>query len=167
MTQDGKHRLVVEWEDPLPHIEKAMTLTGLEYMQAFVSGDVPNAPIAQLMNFEGQHVEEGRIIFEGTPGERHYNPIGTVHGGFAATLLDSALACAVHTTLPQGMMYTTAQLNINYTRALRPNTGKVICEARVVHRGSRVATAEATLKDEAGKLYAHGTTTCLIFPLDV
>ncbi len=167
MTQNDKQQLIIEWEDPLPHLEKAMSSSGLEYMQAFINGEIPNAPIAQLMGFKGRHVEEGRVAFEGVPDERHYNPIGTVHGGFAATLLDSALACAVHTTLPQGMIYTTAQLNINYTRALRPNTGKVICEARVVHRGNRMATAEATLKDEAGKLYAHGTTTCLIFPLDV
>jgi uncharacterized protein (TIGR00369 family) len=142
-------------------------MTGLELLQAIATGEAPAAPIAELMGFEGVEAEEGRIVFAGVPGPQHYNPIGTVHGGFAATLLDSALGCAVHTTLPAGVGYTSLELKVNFTRPITADTGRVLCEGRIVHRGSRVATAEARLTAErSGKLLAHGTTTCLIFPLD-
>jgi uncharacterized protein (TIGR00369 family) len=105
-------------------------------------------------------------VFSGAPSEFHYNPIGVVHGGFAATLLDSALGCSVHTTLKPGFAYTTIELKVNYVRPLRMTTGIVSSEGEVIHVGSRIATAEARLTDAAGKLYAHGSTTCLIFPID-
>jgi len=130
-----------------------------------IAGEIPPPPIAKTLGFLLVAVEEGYALFEGEASEWHYNPIGVVHGGLAATLLDSALGCCVHTMLPQGVGYTTLQLNVNLVRAITQNTGKLRCEGRVVHNGRQMATAEATLKDVNGKVYAHGTTTCLVFPL--
>jgi uncharacterized protein (TIGR00369 family) len=138
-------------------------MTGLEQILALASGELPGAPIAELMGFEPVEVVEGRVVFAGVPDRRHYNPIGAVHGGYAATLLDSAMGCAVHTTLPAGAWYTTLELKVNFTRPITEETGRVICEGTVVHRGGRVATAEGRLvSEQTGKLLAHGTTTCLI-----
>jgi uncharacterized protein (TIGR00369 family) len=138
-------------------------VTGLELLRAIASGDAPGAPIAELMGFEPVEAEEGRVLFAAEPGPQHYNPIGTVHGGLAATLLDSAMGCAVHSTLPAGVGYTTLELKVNFTRPITSETGRILCEGTVVHRGGRVATAEGRVYAEAdGKLLAHGTTTCLI-----
>ena len=142
-------------------------MTGLEFLQAIAAGDVPGAPIATLMGFEPVEAEEGRVVFAALPGPQHYNPIGSVHGGLAATLLDSAMGCAVHTTLPEGMGYTTLELKVNYTRPITTATGRIICEGTVVHRGGRVATAEGrVIAEDSAKLLAHGTTTCLIVSLN-
>jgi uncharacterized protein (TIGR00369 family) len=120
-----------------------------------------------LIGFEPVEAEEGRVVFACVPGHQHYNPIGTVHGGLAATLLDSAMGCAVHTTLPAGAGYTTLELKVNFTRPITSETGRVLCEGSVVHRGGRVATAEGRVVAEgSGKLLAHGTTTCLIVSLN-
>jgi uncharacterized protein (TIGR00369 family) len=138
-------------------------MTGLELLRAIASGEAPGAPIAELMGFEPVEAEEGRVVFEATPTAELYNPIGSVHGGFAATLLDSAMGCAVHSTLPEGVGYTTLELKVNYTRAITKDTGRVLCEGRIVHRGGRVATADGRIVVAAsGKLLAHGSTTCLI-----
>jgi uncharacterized protein (TIGR00369 family) len=142
-------------------------MNGLDFLRAIASGDVPGAPIAELMGFEPVEAEEGRVVFACVPGERHYNPIGSVHGGLAATLLDSAMGCAVHSTLPEGRGYTTLELKVNFTRAIAADTGRVLCEGTIVHRGSRVATAEGrVLAESDGRLLAHGTTTCLLFSLN-
>jgi uncharacterized protein (TIGR00369 family) len=115
------------------------------------------------MGFEILDAGEGRAVFAVVPDEYHYNPIGTVHGGLAATLLDSAMGCAVETTLDPGVGYTTLELKVNYVRAMTRDTGRVVCEATVVHRGGTIATAEGRLVEEAtGRLLAHGTTTCLV-----
>jgi len=124
--------------------------------------DIPVAPIAELVGFDLVELGEGRASFELDPGERHYNPLGTVHGGIAATLLDSAMGVAVHTTLGEGQTYTTLELKVNYVRAITEETGRVVATGSVIHRGGRVATAEARLTDANGKLLAHGTSTCLI-----
>jgi uncharacterized protein (TIGR00369 family) len=138
-------------------------MTGLEQILAIGRGELPGAPIAELIGFEAVEAEEGRVVFAGTPERRHYNPTGAVHGGYAATLLDSAMGCAVHSTLPAGAWYTTLELKVNFTRPMTEDTGRVLCEGTVVHRGGRVATAEGRLVSEkTGKLLAHGTTTCLI-----
>jgi uncharacterized protein (TIGR00369 family) len=130
------------------------------------AGEV-EAPIGKLMGFRPVELEEGRVRFEAVPRREHYNPIGSVHGGLAATLLDTAMGCAVHSTLPDATGYTTLELKVNFTRPITVDTGRVLCEGTLVHRGGRVATAEGRLWAEAsGKLLAHGTTTCLIFPLD-
>jgi uncharacterized protein (TIGR00369 family) len=138
-------------------------VTGLETIRAIAAGDLPGAPIAELLGFEPVEVAEGRVVFAAEPEQRHYNPIGTVHGGLAATLLDSAMGCAVHTTLPAGVGYTTLELKVNFTRPITSETGRILCEGTIVHRGGRVATAEGRVYAEAdGRLLAHGTTTCLI-----
>jgi len=124
--------------------------------------DIPVAPIAELVGFDLVELGEGRASFELDPGERHYNPLGTVHGGIAATLLDSAMGCAVHTTLGEGEAYTTLELKVNFVRAITEATGRVVATGSVIHRGGRVATAEARLTDEDGRLLAHATSTCLI-----
>jgi uncharacterized protein (TIGR00369 family) len=162
------HSRTVTWADPTPDFKAMMTLSGLDYLRRGLSDERfrLRVPIGQTMNFYLARVEYGVAVFEGTPATFHYNPINTVHGGFAATLLDSALGCAVHTTLEPGMAYTTVELKVNFVRALTAETGPVACEGRTIHVGGRIATAEAKLTDRAGKLYAHGTTTCLIFPME-
>ena len=137
---------------------------GLGFLKAIVDGTLPQPPIGETLGFHLVEAEPGRAAFVGTPGLRHYNPIGTVHGGFAATLLDSALACAIATTMTKGDVWTTLELKINYVRAMTSETGLVRAEGRVIHRGRSVATSEGDLKDAAGRLYAHATTTCMIFP---
>jgi uncharacterized protein (TIGR00369 family) len=158
------HReLHVAWRDPYEAAERGREISGLAYMQALIAGEFAPPPIAELMGFTISSVAEGEAVFRGEPGEQHLNPIGSVHAGFAATLLDSAMGCAVHTTLPAGVGYTTLELSVNLVRGITPATGRVICEGRVLHAGRRTATAEARLTSEAGGgLLAHAKTTCLI-----
>lgn len=155
----------IHWDDPMPAAQAGITMSGLAYMQQLIAGKFPPPPIAHTLGFRLVEVAEGYAVFEGTPGEYLYNPIGVVHGGWAATLLDSAMGCAVHTTLEQGMIYTTLQININLVRPITTETGTVRCEATAVHVGRRSATAEGKLLDENGKLLAHGSTTCIVMPL--
>lgn len=137
-------------------------LTGLEQLQQMLaSGRL--APIGETLGFKLVEVEEGRVVFEGVPGMHAYNPIGTVHGGYAATLLDSACGCAAHSRLAANQGYTTLELKVAYHRAMTVNTGPVYAEGRVLTIGRRAAFAEATLKDAAGKLYASATSTLLVF----
>jgi uncharacterized protein (TIGR00369 family) len=138
--------------------------SGLDFLKAIIAGTVPQAPICETLGFHLVEAETGRAAFEGVPEFRYYNPIGTVHGGFTATLLDSALGCAIFSTLLKGDAWTTLELKINFVRPLTKDTGLVRAEARIIHRGRTVATSEGDLKDRAGKLYAHATTTCMIFP---
>jgi len=137
---------------------------GLGFLRGIVNGTIPNPPISELLGFHLVEVEEGRAVFEGVPEFRHYNPIGSVHGGFAATLLDSALGCAIFSTIRKGDTWTTLELKFNLVRPISKDTGPVRAEGRIVYRGRTVATSEGDLKDRAGKLYAHATTTCMIFP---
>jgi uncharacterized protein (TIGR00369 family) len=141
-----------------------MKRSGLEFLTDMVDGKLPQAPMCATMGFHLAAVSEGYARFDGVPELRHYNPIGTVHGGFAATLLDSALGCAVFTTMAQGEAWTTLEFKVNLVRPIDKDTGPVRAEARVVHRGRTVATADGTVKDRDGKLYAHASTTCMIFP---
>jgi uncharacterized protein (TIGR00369 family) len=153
----------ITWQDPLPSAEAGERLSGLDYIEAIQAGQLPPPPIAVVMNFAITEVGKGSAVFEGEPGEEHYNPIGVVHGGYASTLLDSALGCAVHTTLDAGVGYTTLTLEAKFVRPITRETGKVRAEAEVVHRGRTQATAEARLvAAETGKLLASGTSTCLI-----
>jgi uncharacterized protein (TIGR00369 family) len=139
--------------------------TGLEMMQAMLRGEVPYPPIAQTLDFTLMEVDEGRAMFQGTPGPAHLNPMGTIHGGWYATLLDSALGCAVHTMMPAGRGYTTAELGVNLVRAIGNKAPRVRAEGKVIHCGRQLATAEARLYGPDGTLYAHATTTCLVFEL--
>ncbi len=145
-------------------METLLSYDGLGFLRAIIGGTLPAPPIAQTLGFLLTQAEPNRAVFEGEPTFAHYNPIGTVHAGFAATLLDSAVACAVMTTLKKGELYTTLEIKINLVRALTRDVGIVTAEGAVLHRGRSVATAEGYLKDRAGKLYAHATTTCMIFP---
>lgn len=136
---------------------------GLSLMQAMLRGDVHWPPIAGTLDFMLIDVAPGRAVFQGTPQPAHLNPLGSVHGGWFATLLDSALGCAVHTSLPRGRGYTTAELNIKLVRAITPKVPRVRAIGEVVHSGRQLATAEARLVGPDGTLYAHGSTTCLVF----
>ena len=163
MTEKHSDRArTVEWEDPQLLGEAGRGLSGLEFLKKIVSGELPPPPLAVLLNFNLVELDEGRATFAVEPAEYHYNPIGVVHGGLAATLLDSAMGCAGHSMLPAGAGYTTLEIKVNFIRAMTGTTGRVRCEAKVDHVGVRTATAEGRVIDEAGKLYAHGTTTCLI-----
>lgn len=139
--------------------------TGLQVMQAMLNGDIPHAAIASTLDFLVISVAEGTATFQGTPRESHFNPMGTVHGGWFATLLDSALGCAVHTLMPPGRAYTTAELSVNIVKALTPKVQRVRAVGRVIHCGRQLATAEAQLVGPDGTLYAHATTTCLVFDM--
>ena len=142
---------------------EARGMSGLEFIGAIRDGDLPPAPIQDLLGFNLVEASEGRTVFACVPEERHYNPIGVVHGGVAATLLDSAMGAAVHTTLPQGNAYSTLETKFNLVRAITAETGEIRAEGVVVHRGSRVATAEGRItRASDGKLLAHGTSTCLV-----
>jgi uncharacterized protein (TIGR00369 family) len=154
----------IAWQDPVVAASSARSLSGLEYMGAIASGEIPPPPIAVLLGFELVEVEEGRAVFAVTPEEFHYNPIGVVHGGLAATLLDSAMGCAVHSTLPAGTGYTTLEVKVNFARPITRETGRVRCEGTLIHGGRSVATADGrVIAEDTGKLLAHGTTTCLLF----
>jgi uncharacterized protein (TIGR00369 family) len=137
---------------------------GLQFLAEMAKGLLPQAPMCATLGFRLVAVAEGYARFDGEPEFRHYNPIGTVHGGFAATLLDSALGCAVFSTLAKGEAWTTLELKLNMVRPITKDTGTVRAEGRIVHGGRTVATADGTVKDGAGKLYAHASTTCMIFP---
>ena len=137
--------------------------TGLEYMRQLLTGEREPSGMARLMNMRLVEVEEGRAVFAVEPDERHYNGLGIAHGGLAATLLDSALGCAINTVMPAGRVFTTLEMKINYVRPMRRETGEVRCEARVLHVGGRVGSAEGRIVDARGKLYAHGTATCMLF----
>ena len=139
-----------------------LSMPGIEYLRGIIRGDYPAAPISATLDFHPVEVDHGRAVFEGTPARHAYNPLGVVHGGWAATLLDSALGCAIHTTLPAGKGYTTIDLSVSLVRAITERTGRVRCEANVVHVGGSVGTAEAKLVDARGNLYGHGKATCLI-----
>jgi len=143
----------------------AAGLDGLALMQAMLRGELPAAPIAKAMNFMLVEAERGRAVFQGAPGPAFMNPMGGLHGGWYATLLDSALGCAVHTMMPAGRAYTTAELSVNLVRAIGAQVQRVRAEGRVLHCGRQLATAEAKLVGPDGTLYAHGTTTCLVFEL--
>jgi uncharacterized protein (TIGR00369 family) len=166
-VEEPARALTVRWDDPAPAAEAARGMSGLEYLRAMADGRLPWPPIARLVGFdaEGGAIEAGRVVITCTPGEQHYNPIGSVHGGLACTLLDTAMSCAVHTTLPAGVGYTTLELKVNLVRPIGLETGRVRAEGTVVHPGRRVATAEGRLVAERdGKLLAHATATCLVVP---
>jgi uncharacterized protein (TIGR00369 family) len=151
-----------DWQDPLATAQASRSLPGLGFLHKIIAGELPPPPIAQTLNYTLLEAEAGRAVFGITPSEIHYNPIGTVHGGIPCTLLDSAMACAVHTTLPAGVGYTTLELKVNIVRAIGKDAGPLRAEGRLVHAGRSTAVAEGRLTDAAGKLYAHATTTCMI-----
>ena len=152
---------IVRWEDPRVGFSAAASLSGLEYVRALAAGELPRAPMSALMNMTIEDVEEGHAVFCGVPGEEHFNPVGSLHAGFAMTLLDTAMGFAVMSTLPKGKVFTTLSFTSNFVRALEAR-GKVRCEGHIVHRGSRTSTARAELFDADGKLCAHALCSCII-----
>jgi uncharacterized protein (TIGR00369 family) len=152
------------FEYGLVPLETIMARGGLEFLTDMVNGKIPQAPMCATLGFHLAEAKEGFAAFEGLPEFRHYNPIGTVHGGFAATLLDSALGCAIFSTMAKGESWTTLELKLNLVRPISKDTGPVRAEGRIIHRGRTVATADGTVKDRAGKLFAHASTTCMVFP---
>ena len=151
--------------DEFPGPEAIRGLSGLEQMRRIASGEFPGAPIAGLIGYGLVEVEEGRVVFEGTPRFDLYNPLGSVHGGWFGVLLDSCMGCAVHSALPTGRSYTTLEYKVNILRAATAETGAIRAEGRAVHVGRRTATAEGRMVDADGRLYATGTTTCLVFEI--
>jgi uncharacterized protein (TIGR00369 family) len=155
----------VSWDDPAPIRDASATLTGLELMRGIASGALPAPPVAQLLGFAIDRVDEGNVVFSMDPLEAHQNPLGTIHGGIITTLLDSAMGCAVHTTLPAGGTYTTLELKVNFLRPSFAGGPCLLAEGTVLHRGSTTVLVEATITDaDSGKKIAHGTSTCLILP---
>ena len=146
-------------------LEEIKRISGLELMQGLLAGKYPAPPIMRSLQFTLDRVEHGVAVFSGDPTFDHYNPIGTVHGGWVATLLDSCMGCAMHTTLKPGQGYTSLEIKVNFVRPVLDRTGRVTAKGRVIYAGSRTGTAEGKLTDPSGKLLAHATTTCLIFPL--
>jgi len=159
----GERSFEVSWDDPAALAAEARSRSGLEFLRAIAAGELPNAPIAQLLGMRVDEVDEGRVVFSAVPGEQHYNPIGVVHAGLAATMLDSVMGCAVHSTLPQGSAYTTLETKFNLVRAITGDTGRILAEGTLVHGGRQVATSDGRITRESdGKLLAHGTSTCLV-----
>lgn len=163
MTELTQQTKIISWVDPRPQAEKALTMSGIDYLRAIRDGEIPGAPIASHINLEMVSVEPGVVEMAATPDESHYNPIGSVHGGFFATLLDSVCGCAVQTTLPAGTAYTSLDLNVSFLRSITTETGRVVATGRVTKPGSRAAFVEADIKDATGRLLATATSTCLVF----
>jgi len=162
LDPEATRRRELVFQDPLASFERAAGMSGLEQMRAIQGAELPPAPIAVLMNFAPGFIDEGRVVFFGEPGEEHYNPIGVVHGGYASTMLDTVLGCAVHTTLTAGEAYTTQTLEVKLLRPITRDTGRVRAEGEITYRGRRQATAEARITSPEGKLLASGTSTCMI-----
>ena|ERR1700687_1027755 len=143
--------------------EVRRAISGIEYLRKLMTGELPSSGMVQLLDLRLVEVSEGRAVFTVLPDERHYNGLGIAHGGLAATLLDSALGCAINSLMPAGKTFTTLEMKVNYVRPIRRERGQLRCEAKVIHAGDRVATAEGRITDEGGKIYAHGTATCILF----
>lgn len=163
MGDNGHRTRTFTWQDPMASAMLARERSGMEVLQAVMDGTVGPAPIADLLGMSMVEVQEGRAVFAVEPAEWMYNPIGSVHGGIAATLLDSCMGCAIHSTLPAGVGYATSDLQIRYARGITVDTGRIRAEGTVVHAGRRLATAEGRLTvQETGKLLAHATTGCIL-----
>ena len=154
-----------QWEDPAILAEAAGRLAGIDFLREMQAGQLPGPPISHSIDFALDEVEPGRAVFSLTPGEEHYNPIGSVHGGIFATLLDSAAGCAVQSTLPQGMAYTSLDLTVKFLRRITVDTSTVRAVGTVVSRGRQTALAQAQLIDGTDRLLAHATSSCMLFPV--
>lgn len=162
---DAERSRTITWADPRAYLEAVRSgryRTGLDFLRALQNGELPRPPIAETLDYWPAEFSDGRAVFECVPAEYHYNPLGVVHGGLAATLLDTSMACAIHTRLPLEAGYTTLELKVNYIRAMNRETGRIRCIGEALHVGRRTATADGRIEDERGTLLAHGTTTCLI-----
>lgn len=160
-----KRERTFTWDDPTLTAQAARGMSGLAFLRGLHDGTVPPAPVGALIGMAFTEIEEGRVVMRLTPAEYHYNPIGTMHGGILATLLDSVLGCAIHSTLPAGRAYTTLEIKVNYIRAVTARSGELAAEGKTVHAGRRSGVAEGRVTDAQGRLCATASTTCLIFDL--
>ena len=164
MTQTRSERSrTYSWTDPAEHAAMMGSRSGLDLLRAMASGELPAPPVMHLIDMAGLEVEEGSVTVHLDPQEFHYNPLGTVHGGVLSTLLDTAAACSVHTTLPAGVGYTSLDLTVKFLRPVTVASGRITTRGAVLQRGRRTALAEARMTDAAGRLVAHATSSCLIF----
>ncbi len=154
------------WTNPLEMAEKAKTMSGFDFLNGIRNGEIPPAPIAETLGFYPLSMEEGKAVFEFEPQEFHYNPIGSVHGGVITTVLDTVMGCSLQSVLPQGVAYTTLELKVNFLKAVTIKDGKMKSTGKIIHLGRTTALVEANLTNEAGKVYAHGVSTCMIFKLE-
>jgi uncharacterized protein (TIGR00369 family) len=161
-TQDGQRSRTFTWTDPAEHADLLPRRSGLDLLRGMAVGELPPPPVMDLIDLSGMEVEEGSVTFYLQPQEFHYNPLGTVHGGVISTMLDSAAACSVQSTLPAGVAYTSLDLNVKFLRAVTVASGRLRCTGSVLQRGRRTAYAEARMTDAAGRLVAHATSSCLI-----
>jgi uncharacterized protein (TIGR00369 family) len=145
------------------HAPARHSMSGLDYMRKIAAGEIETSPMARLLNIRITEVEEGRVTVTAEPAREFENGLHIAHGGFAATLLDTALGCAVNSVMPAGKIFTTLDMHINFTRAVTRQTGTLTCTGRIVHAGLRTATAEGRIVDATGRIYAHGTATCILF----
>ncbi|MEW2385310.1 PaaI family thioesterase [Micromonospora sp. NPDC047707] len=166
MTQTQDRSRTFSWSDPGVNAAQLGRRSGLDLLRAMIAGELAAPPIMHLVDMARMEAEEGWVAVELVPQEFHYNPLGTVHGGVISTLLDTAAGCAVHTTLPAGVGYTSLDLNVKFLRPVTVDSGTLRCEGTVLQRGRRTALAEARLTDTRGRLIAHATSTCLLFPVD-
>ncbi|MER7168703.1 PaaI family thioesterase [Micromonospora sp. NPDC000207] len=164
-TQDVARSRTFSWSDPTAHAHHLGRRSGLETLQAMIDGEIAAPPVIHLIGMSRMEARQGWVAVELVPQEFHYNPLGTVHGGVVSTLLDTAAACAVHTTLPAGVGYTSVDLNVKFLRPVTIASGLLRCEATILQQGRRTALAEARLTDSRSRLVAHATSTCLTFPL--
>jgi len=155
----------ITWSDPRPTAALALQLSGLDFLKRMMAGEIPPPPIATRLGFDLVEIAEGDAVFEITPDDSHYNPIGVVHGGVALTLLDSAAGCAVQSTLPLGLAYTSLETKVNFLRGITSDTGKLRAHGWVTKPGRRAAFAEADLRDAEGRVYATAASTCLVYPV--
>lgn len=161
-VEQDVRRKTITWQDPLVAAELGRTMPGLEYLTAIAEGRIPGAPIAAHLGMTLVSVTDGEVVFAATPDESLYNPIGMIHGGVAATMLDSAVGCAVHTKLPAGVGYSLIELKVSYLKAIHPSAGEIRARGHVVKVGSRVGFAEAELRDGKGTLLATASGSCLL-----
>ena len=161
-AEPRKRSRTIEWFDPVPYVTEGMSRRPLDYLRDMMNGKIPPAPVVTLVGIEGIEIDEGHVVLALDPAEYHYNPLGVVHGGMIATLLDSTMALAVHSTLPAGGYFSTLQLNVNYVRQVTAETGRLVCDGKVVHAGRTTAVAECTAVDVRGKLIATATSTCML-----
>lgn len=154
----------ITWQDPLPTARLGASMTGFDYMTAIADGTLPGPPIAAHFGLRWEHIGHGEVVAVAEPDESLYNPIGMVHGGVAATMLDSVVGCAVHTTLPAGVGYSSVELKVSYLRAIHAGRGEIRATGRVVKEGSRIAFAEGEIRDAEGKLLATASGTCVLTP---
>ena len=165
LTTMSESTKTITWSDPRASAAAAIQLSGLDFLKRMAAGEIPPPPIASLFGFELAEISEGKAVFEVVPDDSHYNPIGVVHGGLALTLLDSAAGCAVQSTLPAGLGYTSLETKVNFLRAITSDTGRLRAHGWVTKPGKRAAFAEADLRDADGAVYATASSTCLVFPV--